>query len=143
MASARELSYDDLPSKSWINEKLVFTHGNGVSLAHVARITPEGLPEFIVKDIPPTSITKDIKVSTPEIYFGELTRSYAIANTRIPEFSLPHLGRERLTAPTKGPAAWLSIPSSRDLSLPHTSRTPRYCFHRISGPTAASFTSAT
>ncbi|OPY01757.1 MAG: hypothetical protein A4E61_01544 [Syntrophorhabdus sp. PtaB.Bin184] len=89
MASARELSYDDLPSKSWINEKLVFTHGNGVSLAHVARITPEGLPEFIVKDIPPTSITKDIKVSTPEIYFGELTRSYAIANTRIPEFSYP------------------------------------------------------
>ncbi len=89
MASARELSYDDLPSKSWINEKLVFTHGNGVSLAHVARITPEGLPEFIVKDIPPTSITKDIKVSTPEIYFGDLTRSYAIANTRIPEFSYP------------------------------------------------------
>lgn len=89
MLSARELSYDDLPSKSWINEKLVFTHGNGVSLAHVARITPEGLPEFIMKDIPPSSITKDIKVSTPEIYFGELTRSYAIANTRIPEFSYP------------------------------------------------------
>ena len=89
MMSARELSYDDLPSKSWINEKLVFTHGNGVSLAHVARITPEGLPEFIVKDIPPVSITKDLKVTTPEIYFGELTGSYAIANTRIPEFSYP------------------------------------------------------
>lgn len=89
MLSARELSYDDLPSKSWINEKLVFTHGNGVSLAHVARITPEGLPEFIVKDIPPASVTKDIKVTTPEIYYGELTKSYAIANTRIPEFSYP------------------------------------------------------
>lgn len=89
MLSARELSYDDLPSKSWINEKLVFTHGNGVSLAHVARITPEGLPEFVMKDIPPASTTKDIKVTTPEIYFGELTGSYAIANTRIPEFSYP------------------------------------------------------
>ncbi len=89
MLSARELSYDDLPSKSWINEKLVFTHGNGVSLAHVSKITPEGLPEFIMKDIPPSSTTKDIKITTPEIYFGELTGSYAIANTRIPEFSYP------------------------------------------------------
>jgi hypothetical protein len=89
MLSARELSYDDLPSKSWINEKLVFTHGNGVALAYVSKITPAGLPEFIVKDIPPASITKSIKISTPEIYFGELTGSYAIANTRIPEFSYP------------------------------------------------------
>ncbi len=89
MLSARELSYDDLPSKSWINEKLVFTHGNGVALAHVSKITPEGLPEFIIKDIPPVSVTKDVKVTTPEIYFGELTSGYAIANTKIPEFSYP------------------------------------------------------
>ncbi len=89
MLSARELSYDDLPSRSWINEKLVFTHGNGVALAHVSRITPEGLPEFIVKDIPPSSATKDIKVTTPDVYYGELTGSYVIANTKVPEFSYP------------------------------------------------------
>lgn len=89
MLSARELSYDDLPSRSWINEKLVFTHGNGVALAHVSRITPEGLPEFIVKDIPPVSATKDIKITTPEVYFGELTGSYVVANTKIREFSYP------------------------------------------------------
>ncbi len=89
MLSERELSYYEIPTKSWIIEKLFFTLGNGVSLAHVARITPEGLPEFIMKDIPPTSVTKDIKVTTPEIYYGELTRNYAIANTRIPEFSYP------------------------------------------------------
>ena len=88
MLSARELSYDDLPSKSWINEKLVFTHGNGVALGPVSRITREGLPEFIIKDIPPIS-NSTIKITTPEIYFGELTGDYAIVNTKIPEFSYP------------------------------------------------------
>jgi len=88
MLSARELSYDDLPSRSWINEKLVFTHGNGITLGPVSRITREGLPEFIIKDIPPVS-SANLKITTPEIYFGELTGDYAIANTRIPEFSYP------------------------------------------------------
>lgn len=89
MLSTRELSYDDLPSRSWINERLVFTHGHGVAVAHVAKITQEGLPEFIVKDIPPVSQTGDLKITTPEIYFGELTGGYAITNTRIPEFNYP------------------------------------------------------
>lgn len=88
MLSTRELSYDDLPSKSWINEKLVFTHGNGITMGPVSRVTKDGLPEFIVKDIPPVS-NADIKVTVPEIYFGELTDDYVIANTRIPEFSYP------------------------------------------------------
>jgi uncharacterized membrane protein (UPF0182 family) len=88
MLSARELSYDDLPSKSWINEKLVFTHGNGIALGPVSRITREGLPEFIIKDIPPVS-NSNLKITTPEIYFGELTGDYAIVNTKIPEFSYP------------------------------------------------------
>ncbi|MCX5813216.1 MAG: UPF0182 family protein [Proteobacteria bacterium] len=88
MLSARELSYDDLPSKSWINEKFVFTHGNGITMGPVSRITREGLPEFIIKDIPPVS-SSDIKITTPEIYFGELTGDYAIVNTKIPEFSYP------------------------------------------------------
>jgi uncharacterized protein len=88
MLSARELSYDDLPSKSWINEKLVFTHGNGITMGPVSRITREGLPEFIIKDIPPVS-SANVKITTPEIYFGELTRDYAIVNTKIPEFSYP------------------------------------------------------
>ena len=88
MLSARELSYEDLPSKSWINERLVFTHGNGVAMGPVSRITRDGLPEFIMKDIPPVS-NADIKITTPEIYFGELTNDYAIANTKIPEFNYP------------------------------------------------------
>ncbi len=88
MLSARELSYNDLPSKSWINEKFVFTHGNGVVMGPVSRISKEGLPEFTIKDIPPSS-AKGLKITNPEIYFGELTSDYVIVNTKVPEFSYP------------------------------------------------------
>lgn len=88
MLAPRELSYNDLPSKSWINEKFVFTHGNGVVMGPVSKISKEGLPEFIIKDIPPSS-TSNVKISAPEIYFGEFTNDYVIVNTKIPEFSYP------------------------------------------------------
>ncbi|NVN90456.1 MAG: UPF0182 family protein [Desulfuromonadales bacterium] len=88
MLSPRELSYADLPSKNWINERLVFTHGNGITFGPVSRISKEGLPEFFVKDIPAVSLA-DIRVTRPEIYFGELSNEYVIVKTRIPEFSYP------------------------------------------------------
>ncbi|HIJ58993.1 MAG TPA: UPF0182 family protein [Nitrospirae bacterium] len=88
MLSPRELSYNDLPSKSWINERLIFTHGNGITMGPVSRISKEGLPEFIIKDIPPVS-TADIKVTRPEIYYGEMSNDYVIVKTKVPEFSYP------------------------------------------------------
>jgi len=88
MLSARELSYNDLPSKSWINEKFVFTHGNGIVMGPVSKISKDGLPEFTIKDIPPYSAS-NVKIATPEIYFGELTSDYVIVNTKVPEFSYP------------------------------------------------------
>jgi uncharacterized membrane protein (UPF0182 family) len=88
MLSPRELSYADLPSKNWINERLIFTHGNGITFGPVSRISKEGLPEFFVKDIPPVSLA-DIKVTRPEIYFGELSNSYVVVKTKVPEFSYP------------------------------------------------------
>lgn len=88
MLSPRELSYADLPSKNWINERLIFTHGNGITFGPVSRISKEGLPEFFVKDIPAVSLA-DIQVTRPEIYFGELSNDYVIVNTRVPEFSYP------------------------------------------------------
>ncbi len=53
MLSARELSYRHLPSRGWINERLTYTHGYGLVAGPVNRISPEGLPEFFLKDIPP------------------------------------------------------------------------------------------
>ncbi len=88
MLAPRELSYNDLPSKTWINERLIFTHGNGLTLGPVSRISSEGLPEFMVKDIPPVSQV-DLTVTRPEIYYGELSNNYVIAKTKVPEFSYP------------------------------------------------------
>ncbi|OGW46373.1 MAG: hypothetical protein A2Y66_05360 [Nitrospirae bacterium RBG_13_41_22] len=86
--SPRELSYDNLPSRSWINEKIVFTHGFGISMGPVSRISREGLPEFIIKDIPPVS-SSDLTITRPEIYFGELSSDYVVVKTKAPEFNYP------------------------------------------------------
>jgi uncharacterized membrane protein (UPF0182 family) len=88
MLSPRELSYADLPGKSWINERLVFTHGFGIAMGPVSGITKEGLPEFYIKDIPP-STSAGPEVKRPEIYYGESPNNYVIVNTKTKEFSYP------------------------------------------------------
>lgn len=88
MLSARELSYPALPARTWVNEHLNYTHGYGAVLGPVNRITREGLPEFFIKDIPPVS-TIDIKITRPEIYFGEISNDYTFVRTKRPEFNYP------------------------------------------------------
>jgi hypothetical protein len=88
MLSARELSYQHLPSHIWINEHLTYTHGFGVVFGPVNQVTPEGLPEFFIKDIPPVS-TKTIKVTRPEIYYGELANDYVFVKTKARELDYP------------------------------------------------------
>ena len=88
MLSPRELSYADLPSKGWINEHLVYTHGYGLTLGVVNQVTPEGLPSLLIQDIPPVSKT-NLQVTQPEIYFGEIENDYIIVNTRQKEFNYP------------------------------------------------------
>jgi uncharacterized membrane protein (UPF0182 family) len=88
MISPRELSYRNLPSRIWINEHLTYTHGYGVTLGPVNRVTQEGLPEFFIKNIPPASSTT-IKVTRPELYYGELPNDYVFVNTANPEFDYP------------------------------------------------------
>ena len=88
MISARELEPGSLPSRIWINEHLTYTHGYGICMGPVNRISPEGLPEFFVKDIPPVS-TFGLKVTRPEIYFGESKTNYAIVKTHSKEFDYP------------------------------------------------------
>jgi uncharacterized membrane protein (UPF0182 family) len=88
MLSPRELSYADLPNKSWINEHLVFTHGFGLALGPVSGITREGLPEFFIKDIPPVT-SAGPQVTRPELYYGESPNEYVIVGTRQKEFGYP------------------------------------------------------
>src|SRR5213083_1921905 len=89
MLSTRELSYAHLQSRIWSNEHLTFTHGYGVVVGPVNRITPEGLPEFLVKDIPPQSTGGFPAITRPEIYFGEVSNEYALVRTRQRELNYP------------------------------------------------------
>ncbi len=88
MLSPRELSYRALPARTWVNEHLNYTHGYGVILGPVNRISREGLPEFFIKDIPPVS-SANIKVTRPEIYYGETSNEYVFVRTKRPEFDYP------------------------------------------------------
>ena len=88
MLSPRELSYKNLPSRIWINERLTYTHGYGVVLGPVNRITGEGQPDFWIKDIPPVS-AGPIKVSRPEVYYGEVANDYVFVRTRAQELDYP------------------------------------------------------
>ena len=89
MLSARELNSASLPDRKWINEHLQFTHGYGLTLGPVNRVTSEGLPVLFVQDIPPRSTHRAFKVDRPEIYYGELTRGYVIVKTGEKEFDYP------------------------------------------------------
>jgi uncharacterized protein len=88
MLSPRELSYRDLPSRGWINERLTYTHGYGLVASPVNRISPEGLPDFFLKDIPPAGVGLP-KVTRPEIYYGELGNDYVFVRTRSQELDYP------------------------------------------------------
>ena len=88
MVSSRELNSGSLPNRSWINERLQYTHGFGVALGPVNQVTQEGLPMLFIQDLPPRSDT-DLTVTQPSIYFGELSNDYVLVNTRTDEFHYP------------------------------------------------------
>ncbi|NNG16667.1 MAG: UPF0182 family protein [Gemmatimonadales bacterium] len=88
MLSPRELNPASLPTRTFINEHLTFTHGMGVTLGPVNQVTEEGLPVLFIKDLPPSS-NVSLKVVQPRIYFGELPQQYVFVNTRQQEFDYP------------------------------------------------------
>jgi len=87
--SAREISVDQLSlqARTWVNRHLVYTHGYGLALNPVNQVTQEGLPNLLVKDLPP--VTRGIEVKRPEIYYGEKTKNYVIVQTKEKEFDYP------------------------------------------------------
>jgi uncharacterized membrane protein (UPF0182 family) len=91
MVSAREMDIMDLQSnaRTWVNEHLVYTHGYGIVMNPVNMVTPEGLPDFYVQDIPPESEFDSTEVENPAIYYGEDTFSYAITGTTTNELDYP------------------------------------------------------
>ena len=91
MLAARELSISKLPesSRNWINERLVYTHGYGVTMNPVNGFTPEGLPSLVLSNMPIQSTLPEFTVSRPEIYFGQQTTSDVYVKTRQKEFNYP------------------------------------------------------
>ena len=93
---ARELFSEDLPieSQSWINRHLQFTHGFGIAMSPATEFTPEGKPDFFIKDIPPRpgkeSLIGEVpEISRPQIYYGENSPNYVIVNSDEEEFDFP------------------------------------------------------
>src|SRR3989449_872229 len=88
LLSPRELNSGSLPTRTFINERLTFTHGMGLTLGPVNQVTQEGLPVLFIKDLPPTS-SVSLRVTRPELYYGELTDSWVFARTHQREFDYP------------------------------------------------------
>ncbi len=137
LVAARELNIEKLPesSRNFINEKLIYTHGYGVTMNTVNGFAAEGLPELVLKDMPVQSSAPEIKVTRPEIYFGELTNTDVYVKTRQKEFNYPQgesnnytsyagnggivigsFGRRLLLAASRGGADLSKLPFSDDIT---------------------------
>ncbi len=98
--SAREMATDQLPSRTWVNERLQFTHGYGLAMSPVNEVTPEGLPELLVRDLPPRT-PPGLEITRPELYYGEKTDNYVFVNSTIEEFDYPS-GDQNITSTYEG-----------------------------------------
>ena len=99
MLATRELSVDKLPesSRNWINERLIYTHGYGITMNPVNGFTPEGLPTLLLSNMPVQSTVPSIQVTRPEVYFGELTGNDVYVKTKQQEFNYPQGQTNNLT----------------------------------------------
>src|ERR1700682_1538499 len=100
MLATRELNVAKLPdsSRNWINEKLIYTHGYGITMNPVNGFTPEGLPTLILSNMPVESTVPGLAVTRPEVYFGELTNTDVYVKTRQKEFNYPQGQTNSLTS---------------------------------------------
>ena len=100
MLAARELNVDKLPesSRNWINDKLIYTHGYGITMNPVNGFTPEGLPTLLLSNMPVQSTVRGLSVTRPEIYFGEMTNTDVYVKTRQKEFNYPQGASNSLTS---------------------------------------------
>lgn len=102
MLSPRELDQSTLPqqAKTWVNERLTYTHGYGVVASAVNEVRGEGLPAFLIEDIPPQTAT-DLKVTRPEVYYGEIGNEFVVVRTSAREFDYPQ-GNENVFTSYEG-----------------------------------------
>ncbi|MEA2574443.1 MAG: uncharacterized protein QOH93_1741 [Chloroflexia bacterium] len=99
MISARELNSNELGDqvRSWQNQRLVYTHGYGAVVSPVNEIVGEGLPDLLVKNIPPQTDVPELALTRPEIYYGEQTDDYVFVNSAAQEFDYPSGNENKYT----------------------------------------------
>ena len=100
MLATRELNTAKLPesSRTWINEKLIYTHGYGLTMNAVNGFTAEGLPTLLLRDMPVQSASPSLTLTRPEVYFGEMTNTDVYVKTRQQEFNYPQGQTNSLTS---------------------------------------------
>ena len=98
--SVRELNTASLPTQTFINNRLTFTHGMGITMAPVNQVTDEGLPVLFIKDLPPAS-NVNITLTQPQIYYGQAAEQYVFVDTKQKEFDYP-LGDKNIYASYTG-----------------------------------------
>lgn len=78
----REITKENLSESAdtYINRRLRYTHGFGLTMNLVNRVTAQGQPEFLIKDIPPKKAEGAPEITQPRIYYGELTNDYVVVN---------------------------------------------------------------
>ena len=101
LISARELEYTAVPkqAQTWVNKHLIYTHGYGFTISPVNRVAPDGLPEYLVKDIGITegsplttssaAVRQSIPIGQPRIYYGESANNYIMTGTKVKELDYP------------------------------------------------------
>jgi uncharacterized membrane protein (UPF0182 family) len=99
LLSVRELNPDGIPSQSWVNQHLVYTHGYGAVLSPSNGVTPDGNPRLLVRDLPPVG---DPPIRQPAVYYGENLGGYAIVNTRQREVDFTQADGTNLTSTYQG-----------------------------------------
>jgi uncharacterized membrane protein (UPF0182 family) len=101
LLSPRELNVASLPTRTFINDHLTFTHGMGLTLGPVNQVTTEGLPVLFIQDLPPVANVASLNISRPQIYYGELANDYVFVGTKQREFDHPS-GEDNVYAAYEG-----------------------------------------
>ena len=91
LLTPRELDIQQLPDARtrWINPHFIYTHGYGLVMAEANRITADGLPLLFIQDAPAVVKTQSLKLTRPELYYGEVTHEPVFVHTEQPEFNYP------------------------------------------------------
>jgi uncharacterized protein len=76
-------------ARTWMNMRLVYTHGYGLCMNPTNEFNAEGLPNYWIRDIPPAVVDSSLIVARPEIYFGEMTREHVYVKSSQKEFDFP------------------------------------------------------